>query len=220
MARWKRIESKIWTSQWSDGWRRPELRGRAEVQVNLRRLFASSDVVHRARVHLKICFPTLAVKQSWVAGAQEADPAWEKYGLWGAFSMDFPPLVLKFPRLPFKFLTICWVRLQNVVNVLLEEFLYFIYLFSFEQRHTNAELWACRNWSRSSAKDWRERSNGFEINSRSVRNDVRCRLRTVNLLDLDSFTSNALSGCSARHQLPDVHHCPVYCTALLPPPSD
>lgn len=33
---------------------------------------------------------------------------------------------------------------------------------------------------------------------------------------LDSFTFNALSGCIARHQLPDVHHCPVYCTPVLP----
>lgn len=89
-AGWKRVESKIWTSQWSSGWRKPELRGRAEVQMNLRRLFASSDVVHSAGVHVEICFPTLAVKRSCVAGAEKADPAWEKYGLWGAFSMDFP----------------------------------------------------------------------------------------------------------------------------------
>lgn len=43
--------------------------------------------------------------------------------------------VLKFPRLPFKFLTICCACLQNVVNVLLQD-----YFFSFEQTHTNAAL--------------------------------------------------------------------------------
>lgn len=102
---------------------RAEPRGRAEVQMNLPRLFASSDVVPGARVHPEICFPALALNQSRGAGAQKADPAREKYGSSGGFSMAFfSPSVLKFPHIALSFLTVCCVCLQNVLNLLLEDF--------------------------------------------------------------------------------------------------
>lgn len=47
---------------------------------------------------------------------------------------------------------------------------------------------------------------------------IICRVKDFNtqladLFDLVSFTSNALSECTAQHQLPNVHHNPVHtCT--------
>lgn len=170
----KRIESKKWSSQRSGGWCEPELRGRAEVQMNLRRLFASSDVVHGARANLEDLFSHSCSETELSRGSRESWPSVGEIWIVERSFHGFLPPVLKFPHLPFKFLTICCVCLQNVVNVLLEDFLYFL---SFEQTHTNAALLASRNWSGSSAKGWRERSNEFESNSRSVRNGAAVQIR-------------------------------------------
>lgn len=105
------MEEKTRSSQWSGGLTRARTAwAAAEVQMNLRCLFASSDVVHGAEGASWGLFSQSRSETELSRGSRESWPSvgeiWIMRSFFHGFFLYF---ALKFPRLPFKFLTICWV---------------------------------------------------------------------------------------------------------------